>query len=187
MKHLSGRRTILGLIALAAVLLGLGLAAPALVIYPAAGKLTALIKLLTPAFDQPQEISIAGGIRALFLEGELLVAAILLLFSVLFPFAKLGALWDAAAELRPGSGDLEPGFRRALGLAAKFAKFSMLDVMVLALIVTVLKKLPGESRAEIGIGTIFFALSVLISICIPLLLKSALQNEIQGIRQQAGS
>ena len=156
------RRNILTLIALDATLLGLGLAAPALIVYPSAGQLTEFLRIFTPGFDSPREVSIAGGIITLFNEGEIVIGSILLLFSVLFPLAKLGAMWV---------GVLENARNVTVHFAARLAKYSMLDVLVLALLVIAIKKIPGGSRIAIGPGAIFFAASVIISVFVPLFLK----------------
>jgi paraquat-inducible protein A len=178
MTKRSSKRTILALVAVDAALLGLGLVAPALIVHPSAGKLTPLLKMITPSFGEQREASISGGIRILFQEGEVGIGSLLLIFSVLFPLAKLGALWTAACDLDLAGPN--PATSRAAQLAAKLAKYSMLDVLVLALLVITLKRLPGGTSAEVGSGALFFALSVALSVAIPQLLKISASSTDQA-------
>lgn len=154
------------LVIASSLLLGFGLVAPSMVLYPSAGELTELVRIFQPQFGAAREISILQGIKVLLREHEIAIGLLLLVFSVLFPLAKLGVLWRATLDLRD-----HQRHARSLVLIDKLAKFSMLDILVIALIVIAIKRLPGGTRAEIGIGAIAFALSVFLSMLIPALLK----------------
>lgn len=157
---------IIVLLVLAAILFGFGIVAPCLIIYPAAGEFTHLLKILTPQFGNPREVSIAGGIYNLLSGEGVLIGIILLLFSVLFPLLKLGVLWAATQNLRRGV--REPGL---MHLVEKIGRFSMLDILVLALLVMVVKKLPGETQVTIGPGVAAFTGAALLSLITPIFLR----------------
>jgi paraquat-inducible protein A len=104
---------------------------------------------------EPQSFSIIGGIIHLFEGGDILIAAVLMIFSVLFPAAKLGVLYLAIL-----SGSVSS---KVVSLLAVIGKWSMLDVFVIALLVVAFKGFPGGSRIELNLGAYFFATSVLLS------------------------
>jgi paraquat-inducible protein A len=158
------------LISLAAILLGLGLVAPCLILRPGAGEYTNFILLVRPTFADLQTFSILSGIAALFKNGEYAISLLLAVFSVLFPLLKLCVLWQAVDEASTQYGDLH-GPHPALSLVERLGKYSMLDVLVLALIVVAVKRLPGGSEAHLGFGTIAFAGSVAISMMVPWVLR----------------
>lgn len=90
--------------------------------------------------------SIIGGLQALRESREWLVFGIILLFSVAFPYAKLlllGALWCLKRGPRDG---------RVLFLLEALGKWSMLDVLVVALAVLSLQSsFFVRSRLEQGV------------------------------------
>jgi len=138
------------------ILLGFGLMAPTLTIVPSAGKLTWLIEFLSPEDLEPTTYSILGVIEKLFSTGDGFLGVVLALFSVLFPVGKLALYWIAA-----GCGS---NLGRAAGLLKwthRAGKFSMAEVFALALMVVVVKTLPGGSTAEVQWGAYVFVASVL--------------------------
>ena len=151
------------LLVLAAVTLGLGLTGPCMTITPHFGAYDGWVRLLTDAqFTDPKRFSILSGIRALFDQRQAGIAALLLLFSVCFPAAKLCVMGYAEAAGRGGP---------ALTLAHHAGKFSMLDVFVVGVLVVVLKGIPGETQVALGWGLYAFAASVLLSLIAGFLLE----------------
>ena len=116
----------------------------------------------------PTTYSILGVIGKLLDGGDLFLGVILGLFSVVFPIAKLGLYWVAA-----GGG---PEVGRASGLLGwthRAGKFSMAEVFALALMVVVVKTLPGGSTASVEWGAFVFVASVIGAICISFVLDKA--------------
>ena len=138
------------------ILLGLGLTAPTLTIVPSAGELTWLVEIFSPEDLATTTYSILGVIKKLFASGDWFLGGILVLFSVAFPVAKLALYWVAT-----GCG---PDLGRATDLLKwthRAGKFSMAEVFALALMVVVVKTLPGGSTAELQWGAYVFVASVL--------------------------
>lgn len=154
------------LVLLSSALLGVGLVAPCMTIVPRMGELTPVLKVFKPELGVPQQVSIAGGVRALLVEGQIAIGVVILVFSILFPILKLSVLWCVSDALtRPGNHD------RLLHAVEKLGKYSMLDVFVLAVIVLSFKRLPGSSAVTISWGAIVFMVSVLLTLPVPAILK----------------
>ena len=147
------------LLAVCSLLLGVGLFAPCMTIHPAFGKLTPLIRFIDPDLTTPTSFSIVEGIRSMFSEGNFFVGLIVLVFSVLFPLWKLGVDWQALTRLEVGQ-PLSASLRHVNALG----KWSMLDVLVLAVLVVAVKGLPGGTRVTIEWGALAFCASVLLGI-----------------------
>jgi hypothetical protein len=109
-----------------------------------------------------QTRSIMGSVQRLYEVGSPLPATLILLFSVVVPFAKMGlvawAVFVAKAEAR----------RRTLAVVETIAKWSMADVFVVALFITYLAAMASQSApaagpplvaftAEFGAGFYWFA------------------------------
>jgi hypothetical protein len=101
---------------------------------------------------------ILGSLHKLYQEGNLAVAGVILLFSVLLPAAKtLSLLFVSLFETRPFAA-ATVRFFKAIG------KWSMLDVFVVALLLVYLGSgNGGVTRSEIEIGLYFFLAYVLLS------------------------
>ena len=148
------------------ILLGFGLMAPTLTIVPSAGELTWLVEFLSPEDLEPTTYSILGVIEKLFSTGDGFLGVVLALFSVLFPVGKLALYWISA-----GCGS---DLGRAAGLLKwthRAGKFSMAEVFALALIVVVLKTLPGDTTTSLEWGAYVFVASVIGAIFISLALE----------------
>ena len=151
----------------AAALLGLGLVAPAMTITTSFGRYDGWVRLVASDLlqNQPATYSLLGGILTLLRGGDFWIGVILLLFSVCFPTLKLMTMAGANETLaRGGRGGV------FLWLAHHSGKFSMLDVLVLALLVLAIKGLPGSSELALRWGVWTFAASVLLSLIASLLL-----------------
>jgi uncharacterized paraquat-inducible protein A len=125
---------------------------------PRLGKLDDLGRWLG-LVDEPRSYSVATGILQLLRGGNAAVGAILLVFSALFPVAKLVILRAALADARRG----HPA-GPAHDLAARFGRFSMADVFVLALVVVVSKSFPGGTTVDVRWGAFAFAGAAMLSL-----------------------
>lgn len=106
-------------------------------------------------------VSLWSALLQLIAEQEWGLVAILGLFSVVFPILKilwLFVLWN----LEPAGG---AGHRRHLHWLAVFARWSMLDVFVVALLV-VSVKLGALAQARVELGIYAFAASVLLTMAL---------------------
>ncbi len=104
--------------------------------------------------------SLLGGIRELFDRDHLFLGLILLIFSVIFPYAKLIALLIATSRLAR----LSAHTRHHLHKIAQFTgRYSLLDILVVAIIIVVVK-FQDLAEARALPGTYLFALAVFLSI-----------------------
>ncbi|MEM6260132.1 MAG: paraquat-inducible protein A [Planctomycetota bacterium] len=167
---------IYAILAVASCLLGLGLVAPCMTIQPSMGEtFDTWLQLLEPSELEPTTYSILGGILELMQTDSLALGLVLLAFSVVFPAFKLATLWWALNAQRLGQAG-----RAALWFTHHAGKFSMLDVMVIAVLVVAIKGLPGETKVAIGWGLFAFAVSVVLSIIASLLLKRTEQTPAEA-------
>ena len=103
--------------------------------------------------------SMLGGIFELFERREYLIGSILLIFSVLFPFVKLFGLLAATSSLAP----LSPRSRLLLHkLAVATGKYSLLDILVVAIIIVTVK-FRNLVEATALPGTTVFCAAILLS------------------------
>ncbi len=108
---------------------------------------------------QAETYSLVGGIGQLWRDGEVVLALIIGGFSLVFPLVKNALLLVATTTLVP----LTPAARRTLhAWTAKTAKYSMLDVFVVAIIVVVVK-LGDSTEVEVRSGTFLFCLAIALS------------------------
>jgi len=104
--------------------------------------------------------SLLGGIKELFDRDHIFLASILLIFSVIFPYAKLLALLVATSRLT----HLSDRARHRLHKIAQFTgRYSLLDILVVAIIIVVVR-FQDLAEARALLGTYFFALAVFLSI-----------------------
>jgi paraquat-inducible protein A len=164
------RNVILLLILAAAGLLGAGLVGPCMTIVPSLGEWDSWVRLLKPSAVRPSRYSVLSGIMTMIRGHNVGLGLLLLAFSAVFPTLKLAVMAWAASALGGGNGG-SPHGRAALGFVHHAGKFSMLDVMVLAMIVIALKGLPGNTRVELGWGVWAFAGSVVVSLIASVLLQ----------------
>lgn len=111
--------------------------------------------------------SLVGGIVEVFRGGNAVIGAILLLFSVVFPFAKLVAILAATSAIAP----LSQGARKRLHhLAVLTGKYSLLDILVVAIMI-VLVKFQGIAEVHARSGTILFCVAIFLSIAAGFLVR----------------
>ena len=154
------------IIAVSSLLLGLGLIAPTLTIYPQAGDLTWIVKIIAPEELVTSTFSILGVIEKLYLSNDLFLAILLTLFSVFSPILKLSLYWFATSM------NDSKKFNRVLQVIHYVGKFSMAEVFALALIIVVIKSFPGGSSAELEWGAYLFTFSVISSMTVSFRLDS---------------
>ena len=158
------RATVLDpLLWIAHILLGVGLAAPCMTVTPRMGSHTGLAQWLG-LLDAPRTYSILTGIRALIEGDGLWIGLLLLLFSVLFPIAKLIALRVAMGV---GASNRLHRVLRGVG------KYSMADVFVVALLVVESKSFPGGTTIDLRWGIYAFAAAALLTMLITTLADRA--------------
>lgn len=147
---------------IACVTLGFGLVMPAITIQPNFGDITPWVLLFDPRLGSASSYSVLSSIEVLIASGEVMVGVLLLFFSLLFPVAKLSALWHLCEQ------DNNPTWFKVHRRLLMFSKYSMLDVFVLALIVVAVKGLPGGSEVHLGAGVVFFAISTILTLLVSL-------------------
>jgi paraquat-inducible protein A len=126
--------------------------------------LTLVAGLLMPVITIHQMVfwkdsfSVLTGIRALYTEGNVALAVIVFVFSVIFPIIKLATMF--AVWLDRFSHKEK---RKALAWIGYLGKWSMLDVFVVAITV-VISKISSMMDAKAQIGIYVFAASIVMSI-----------------------
>ncbi len=144
------------LLLLSGVTLGFGLVGPCMTIVPSVEGISPFARFFVPPeATAPQTFSIVTGIEALWQQGHAPLAVLIAGFSVVFPAVKLAVMGYGHAAVLAG--------RRtgtAWWLAHHAGKFSMLDVLVVAVLVVAIKGLPGDTQVVVGWGLWCFALSV---------------------------
>lgn len=113
---------------------------------------------VTTFFVFSGEISILDAMTQLIEAEEYPLAAIVVLFTVVFPIAKFGMALHLWATASPGGG---AGARRA-GRLEEIGRWSMLDVFLAALLVVSIKA-SGVAGVAVHTGVYFFAAGVLLS------------------------
>lgn len=100
-------------------------------------------------------VSVVAGIITLFHEGEYLLFAVLTLFTLVFPCAKLVLLAIIWLERRHDLARV----RHLLDWVETLGKWSMLDVFVVAILIVALKS-AAVADIRLGLGLYLFTLSV---------------------------
>ena len=103
--------------------------------------------------------SLLAGVARLVDDGHFALGAVIFLFSVVFPLAKLSLILAATSSLAPLS---HAARHRLHHLAELTAKYSLLDVVVIALLIVVLK-VDGLAEVKPGWGTFSFLAAALTS------------------------
>jgi paraquat-inducible protein A len=109
---------------------------------------------------QERIFSLIGGIKELFQREHVFLGSILLIFSVIFPYAKLIALLVATSRLTRLS---DRARHRLHKIAQLTGRYSLLDILVVAIIIVVVK-FQDLAEARALPGTYLFALAVFLSI-----------------------
>jgi len=101
-------------------------------------------------------ISVVGGIITLLQEGEYFLFAVLGLFTLVFPCAKLGLLAIVWLEREHDLARV----RRLHGWVESLGKWSMLDVFVVAILIVAMKS-AAVAHIQLGLGLYLFTFSVI--------------------------
>jgi paraquat-inducible protein A len=107
-----------------------------------------------------REYSLVGGILELFHSGNTFIGVVLLTFSVIFPIVKLIMLLAATSSL---VGISDQTRRRLHKIAVVTGKYSLLDLLVVAVMI-VLVKFGEFAEVRARPGTVLFCIAVLMSI-----------------------
>jgi len=151
-------------LAVSCLLFGAALALPILSITPAVGELTQWLRLLKPEAMATITQTMFSSIQHLWTGGDRALAIILVLFCLVLPLGKFLVLGCEAFSVSFVSTVLGRVFSAT-------APYAMVEVFLLALLVLVIKGLPGGSRIELQPGAWLFAGSVLLSLLAAALLK----------------
>jgi uncharacterized paraquat-inducible protein A len=150
--------------AIACLSFGAALALPVFSITPGAGDLTGWVRMIRPQDMAQIQQSLIGGIHLLWIDGNPLLACVLTGFCLILPFFKFTVLWGEAYGIEL-HGTL---WGRLCRITAPYA---MVEVFVLAILVMIVKGLPGGSVISVEAGAWCFASSVILSLVSVQLLK----------------
>ena len=120
-------------------------------------------------------VSVFGGILTLFHEGEYFLFAVLTLFTLVFPCAKLGLLAIIWMERAHNLTRVHRLHQRVEVLG----KWSMLDVFVVAILIVALKS-AAVAELHIGAGLYLFTFSVIATQLASVLVARMLQRSRTG-------
>lgn len=134
--------------------------------------LTLPIMRLTRFYIWTDVHSLVSVVRELYLSGEIFLAAIICIFSVIFPFFKLLYLLAlySIRQVHPGG----PG--RLLNRMAWLGKWSMLDVLVLALLIFYAKATNLADATSMP-GIYMFAAAVILTMIANSMIEQELSHD----------
>lgn len=165
-------------VCMAIVLLLVGFFAPSFSIIPSVGDdaADALLHFYFPEMMETKTFSIVGSIWSLFVHGELGLAIILLVFSVLFPLLKNVVLLVLFCNFRCFGFAAQKSKSLALWFLTTFGSWSMLDVFVVAVVLVSFKEFPGGTTLVRHWGIFCFACSVLCTMMATSMVKPIIQD-----------
>jgi paraquat-inducible protein A len=136
----------------------------------AAAMLSPFMDLRVGAFSEPY--SLTRSVKMMWSQGLYVLAVLVVGFSVFFPFAKIGVLaWVA------GGRALDARRRRWLGVVEMLGKWSMLDVFLVCLILTLTSgQIMVGAKPLIGIP--LFVAAIFLSMLSGELITGALRHEV---------
>ena len=160
----SKRNLAVGILSASCLAFGVALSAPIFSVLPGAGELTPWLRAIKPEAMAEISQSLLSGISILWSEGDLILSILLAFFCVALPTLKFAFLWSSV--LRAG---MESS---ALGrMVAASSKYSMVEILILAILALVIKGLPGGSTLRFEPAAWFFVASVILSFLAAELLK----------------
>jgi paraquat-inducible protein A len=130
---------------------------PLFSIQPAAGRWTGLAKLLAADQFATRSFTLLGGIMILWRENERILAILMGLVSLVFPVLKLSVLWWEIFLVSSLS-------EKFLSFVRAISRYAMVEVLLIALLVLVVKGMPGGSEVKIQAGAWLFTASVILSL-----------------------
>ena len=114
--------------------------------------------------------SVLSGISSLVDEHHVILAIIIFLFSIVFPFFKLGVLW--ILWFGPLSQEQREKYVHRIGA---MGKWSMLDVFVVAVTI-VIAKTSNFASAQPRPGLYFFGFSILLAMLVTMRVERLIQS-----------
>lgn len=161
------------LILASSILLGLGLVAPTMTIYPKAGNFSWLVELVDPESVLPVTYSIVGIIAELASINDWFLVFVLSIFSIFFPIIKLYLFWVVSFSSQNSK------LINAYSIVSRLGKFSMAEVFVLSLALISLKTLPGGTEVNLNWGCYVYFLAVVLSIATSLKINITISEFVQ--------
>lgn len=134
------------------------------------GGLTQPVFSSTRFFFFHNDITLLGSITMLYQEGDIFLAIIILLFTVVVPLAKYVFLFTLL------SATVRKTWVWPKKILGSVGKWSMLDVFVIALMIVTMKIQGGILRVELKTGTIFLALAVMSALIVSMLVDRIQQD-----------
>lgn len=161
---------------LSAVTFVIGVLAPMVSLTPRLGDptLEQFVGIVSGESFTPRSHSLLGGIQSLFVHGDILMGLILLVFSLLFPLGKLLLLLGLCLEVLPH----RTHFMKILSL---IGKWSLLDVVVIAVLVVSFKTFPGGTRITPLWGTYVFTVSIVLSLLATMLIQTLEESTMDNL------
>jgi paraquat-inducible protein A len=142
---------------------------------------------------EPEVYSIWGGIVSLWRDGNVVLAPIVFLFSIVFPIAKLvllgWTLFVSRRAARLGAPPLDAGLLRFVEWLRHVGKWSMLDVLIIALFVGSIRigLATASSLAGIHVFTAAIVLSMLASAALARRLQPAAGARVPEVTVASGA
>jgi len=146
-----------GLILAAAFSFGVACMLPLLVIQPELGMAQPIVELFDAAAVKDRQILLLESIWSLWSTGERILALVIGVCALLLPIFKFQLLYLEHAK---------SSIRVPVKLRDMISKLAMAEVFLIALILVVIKEMPGGTEVQLAAGFYWFLTSVLVAIFI---------------------
>jgi len=146
-----------GLILAAAFSFGVACMLPLLVIQPELGMAQPIVELFDAAAVKDRQILLLESIWSLWSTGEWILALVIALCALLLPILKFLLLYLEHAK---------SSIRVPVKLRDMISKLAMAEVFLIALILIVIKEMPGGTEVQLAAGFYWFLTSVVVAIFI---------------------
>jgi paraquat-inducible protein A len=137
-------------------LLAAGLLAPAITIQPRMGELTSLAAAFG-ILEREETLSIVESTRRLFQSGDVVIAAIIALASIVTPLVKLVIVNRGLVDALRGA-----PVTSWLARTSRWTKYSLIDVLVIAILIVCAKSFPGGTAISARWGIYAFSLAAIV-------------------------
>ena len=146
-----------GLILAAAFSFGVACMLPLLVIQPELGMAQPIVELFDAAAVKDRQILLLESIWSLWSTGERILALVIGVCALLLPIFKFQLLYLEHAK---------SSIRVPVKLRDMISKLAMAEVFLIALILVVIKEMPGGTEVQLAAGFYWFLTSVVVAIFI---------------------
>ena len=146
-----------GLILAAAFSFGVACMLPLLVIQPELGMAQPIVELFDSAAVKDRQILLLESIWSLWSTGERILALVIGVCALLLPIFKFLLLYLEHAK---------SSIRVPVKLRDMISKLAMAEVFLIALILVVIKEMPGGTEVQLAAGFYWFLTSVVVAIFI---------------------